>query len=106
MQLKVLTKLFTFQLHPWIQIIHDPAPQPLNTKDKAQNQVQDDMAESDASMVKVTFTSLQHTNNIYLLSNILIQDNITENPIAETVEEVENDDSQSSSDSPIQIEQI
>ena len=52
MQFKVLTKLFTFQLHPWIQIIQDPALQPLNTKEKAQNQVHDDMAETNASMVE------------------------------------------------------
>ena len=66
MQLKVLTKLFTFQLHPWIQIIQDPALQPLNTKDKAQNQVQDDMAESDASMVEVRFTIFYNTQAIFM----------------------------------------
>ena len=66
MQLKVLTKLFTFQLHPWIQIIQDPALQPLNTKDNAQNQVQDDMAESDASMVEVRFTIFYNTQTIFM----------------------------------------
>ena len=66
MQLKVLTKLFTFQLHPWIQIIQDPALQPLNTEDKAQNQVHDDIADSDASMVEVRFIIFYNTQTIFM----------------------------------------